>query len=62
MKMMRNATDVRTAEYANFQGVAVAGAMLLLPGTPWVAVTELAQAEAYHASRQALWIMLTDAN
>jgi signal transduction histidine kinase/DNA-binding response OmpR family regulator/HPt (histidine-containing phosphotransfer) domain-containing protein len=46
-----------SGEYRNFQGEPVVGTMVPVPGTPWVAVTELPRAEAYAASRRALWIV-----
>jgi PAS domain S-box-containing protein len=41
----------------NFLGASVVGAVKMVPGTPWVAVTELLVAEAYAASRRAAWTM-----
>ena len=55
--LVRAARESWAGEYLNFQGNPVVGTMVPVPGTPWVAVTELPQAEAYAASRRALWIM-----
>ena len=42
-------------EFSDFLGRPVVGTMTSVPGTPWVAVTELPQREAYASSRAALW-------
>ncbi|TVR64995.1 MAG: response regulator, partial [Candidatus Competibacteraceae bacterium] len=55
--LVRAARESWAGEYRDFQGNPVVGTMVPVPGTPWVAVTELPQAEAYAASRRALWIM-----
>jgi two-component system, sensor histidine kinase and response regulator len=55
--LVRTARESWAGNYLNFQGNPVVGTMVPVPGTPWVAVTELPQAEAYAASRRALWIM-----
>ena len=57
LSLVRAAKSMWAGEYRNFQGEPVVGAMVPVPGTPWVAVTELPRAEAYAASRRALWIM-----
>ena len=44
-------------EYRSFRDEPVVGTMMPVPGTLWIAVTELPQAEAYADSRRALWIM-----
>ncbi|MCU0836971.1 MAG: ATP-binding protein [Chromatiaceae bacterium] len=49
--------SISDGEYRNFLGASVVGAMKPVPGTTWVAVTELPAAEAYAASRRALWAM-----
>ncbi len=55
--MVRAAGDLWAGDYLSFGGEPVVGTMMAVPGTPWVAVTELPQAEAYAASRRALWTM-----
>jgi PAS domain S-box-containing protein len=55
LKLIRTNTALWSGEYRNFQGEPVVGTMLSVPGTPWVAVTELSRAEAYASTRQALW-------
>jgi signal transduction histidine kinase len=53
-------TTIRTIKnlwvggYHNFEGARVVGAMVPIPGTPWVAVTEVPRVEAHVASRRAL--------
>jgi len=53
----RVAQDGWSGEYRNFQGEAVVGAMVPVPGAPWLAVTELPQVEAYAARRIAWWTL-----
>ena len=55
--LIRTANDMWSGEYRNLQGEQVVGTMLPIPGTPWLAVTELPRAEAYAASRQAFGVM-----
>ncbi len=55
--LVRAARESWAGEYRDFQGKPVVGTMVPVPGALWVAVTELPQAEAYAASRRALWIM-----
>ncbi len=47
--------------YRNLAGQEVTGTMAAVPGTPWIAVTELPVEEATAVSRQALALMLTAA-
>ena len=51
--LIRNTRDQWSGEYIDFQGHPVVGTMIPVPGTPWVAVTELPRNEAFAASRQA---------
>ncbi|MEK7324598.1 MAG: PAS domain S-box protein, partial [Chloroflexota bacterium] len=44
-------------EYINFEGASVVGATAPVPGTDWVVITELPQAEAFAASRAALLML-----
>jgi len=55
LRLIRTNTALWSGEYRNFQGEPVVGTMLSVPGTPWVAVTELSRAEAYASTRRALW-------
>jgi two-component system, sensor histidine kinase and response regulator len=57
LAMISAAKGAWAGAYRSFWGEPVVGTMTKVPGTPWVAVTELSQAEAYAASRRALWIM-----
>ncbi len=57
LALVRSAHGMWAGEYRNFQDEPVVGTMAPVPGTPWVAVTELPRAEAYAASRRALWGM-----
>ncbi len=57
MALVRAATDVWGGEYRNLRGSPVVGTTEPVPGTPWVMVTEVAQAEAYRASRTAWWVL-----
>ncbi|MCB1825045.1 MAG: response regulator [Candidatus Competibacteraceae bacterium] len=54
-----HATQATWAEkYTDLQGRPVVGATMPVPGTDWVVVTEVPQAEAYAASRTAWWVLL----
>ncbi|MBX3015714.1 MAG: HAMP domain-containing protein [Caldilineaceae bacterium] len=44
-------------EYVNFRDQRVVGAVAWIPGVDWVVVTELANAEAFAASRRAYWLL-----
>ncbi|MCB1777249.1 MAG: HAMP domain-containing protein, partial [Candidatus Competibacteraceae bacterium] len=57
LTLVRSVKDLWVGEYHNFHGKPVVGAMMPAPGAPWVVVTELPRAEAYTASRRALWLM-----
>jgi PAS domain S-box-containing protein len=56
--LIRQTTDLWHGEYRNLEGQDVVGTMAPVPGTPWMAVTELPLTEAYAASRRALAIMV----
>jgi signal transduction histidine kinase/DNA-binding response OmpR family regulator len=53
LQLIRTTEDLWSGEYNNFKGEQVVGTMIPVPGTPWVAVTELPRTEAYASSRQA---------
>ena len=57
LALVQRSDSLWAGEYRNFEDEWVVGTMVPVPGAPWVAVTELPQAEAYAASRRALWIM-----
>ena len=57
LTLIRTTKTKWSGEYRNFQGKPVVASMAPVPGTPWVAVTELPQAEAYAASQRAMWSM-----
>ena len=61
IRLIRTNKAMWSGSYRNFQGEPVIGTMLPVPGTPWIAVTELPQVEAHAASLRALWIMLVAA-
>ncbi|WP_306549346.1 ATP-binding protein [Desulfobulbus sp.] len=61
LDLIRTTKDIWHGEYRNFQGQLVVGTMIAVPGTPWMAVTELPSAEAYAASRKALSLMIAAA-
>jgi len=58
LTLIRGISEAWIGEYRNFEGNQVVGAMISVPGTPWLAVTELPVAEAHAASRHALEIIL----
>jgi len=57
LRLIRTTKDMWSGEYNNFKGEQVVGTMVPVPGTPWVAVTELPRAEAYGSSRQAFGVV-----
>lgn len=58
LALVRAAKETWAGEYADLQGRPVVGTTVPVPGTPWVVVTEIPQAEAYAASRFAWWVLL----
>ena len=56
--VVRAAPETWAGEYRDLRGRPVVGATVLVPGTPWIVVTEIPQAEAYAASRTAWWVLL----
>lgn len=61
LPLYRNAGSGWHGHYRNLAGLEVIGTMAAVPGTPWIAVTELPADEAAAVSRQALVLMLTSA-
>ncbi len=57
LRLIRTSKDMWSGEYHNFKGEPVVGTMIPVPGTPWVAVTELPRAEAYGSSRRAFGVV-----
>jgi signal transduction histidine kinase/DNA-binding response OmpR family regulator/HPt (histidine-containing phosphotransfer) domain-containing protein len=55
---VRAAKENWAGEYLNLHGRPVVGTTAPVPGTSWVVVTEISQAEAYAASRFAWWVLL----
>jgi len=55
--LIRAARETWAGEYRNLQGRPVVGTTAPVPGTPWVVITEVPQAEAYAASRFAWWAL-----
>ncbi|WP_373498907.1 PAS domain S-box protein, partial [Desulfococcus sp.] len=56
--LVRAARETWAGEYLDLHGRPVVGTTVPVPGTPWVVVTEVPQAEAYAASRKAWWVLL----
>ncbi len=61
IKLIRVNREMWSGIYHNFSGEAVIGTMLHVPGTPWIAVTELPLVEAHAASLRALSLILSAA-
>jgi PAS domain S-box-containing protein len=61
IKLIRANREMWSGTYYNFRKELVIGTMLPVPGTPWIAVTELPLAEAHAASSRALLIILAAA-
>ncbi|HBG20010.1 MAG TPA: hypothetical protein DDY32_12250, partial [Desulfobulbaceae bacterium] len=61
IKLIRANTEIWSGTYRNFHREQVIGTMLPVPGTPWIAVTELPLVEAHAASLRALAIILAAA-
>jgi signal transduction histidine kinase/DNA-binding response OmpR family regulator len=61
IKLIRANSKMWSGTYHNFNGKPVIGTMLPVPGTPWIAVTELPLTEAHAASMNALSIILAAA-
>nr|WP_320011776.1 ATP-binding protein [uncultured Desulfobulbus sp.] len=53
------ANPIRQGQFRNQQGEEIFATFMAIPDTPWFAVIELPLDHAYHASKQALIIMLT---
>ncbi len=58
LALVRAAKEIRAGEYLDLQGRPVVGTTAPVPGTSWVVVTEIPQAEAYAASRTTWWVLL----
>ncbi len=56
--VVQAAREAWAGEYRDLRGRPVLGTTVPVPGTPWVVVTEIPQAEAYTASRTAWWALL----
>ncbi|MDG4551691.1 MAG: response regulator [Candidatus Contendobacter sp.] len=56
--LARAAQETWAGEYRDLQGQPVVGAMAPVPGTTWMAVAEMSQAEVYATSRIAWWVLL----
>jgi signal transduction histidine kinase/DNA-binding NarL/FixJ family response regulator len=61
IKLIRANKEIWSGSYRNFKGESVIGTMIPVPGTPWIAVTELPLVEAHAASLSALLIILVAA-
>ena len=62
IRLIRANSAMWSGTYHNFNGVPVIGTMLPVPGTPWIAVTELPLVEAHAASLRALAIIFAAAS
>jgi len=58
LALVRAAKASWAGEYADLRGRPVVGTTVPVPGTQWVVITEIPQAEAYAASRTAWWALL----
>ena len=58
LALVRAAKETWAGEYTNLQGQPVVGTTIPVPETPWIVVTEIAQAEVYADSRTAWWWLL----
>ncbi|MER2529541.1 MAG: ATP-binding protein, partial [Candidatus Competibacter denitrificans] len=58
LALVRAAKETWAGEYTNLQGQPVVGTTIPVPETPWILVTEIAQAEVYADSRTAWWWLL----
>lgn len=57
LDLIRTTVDSWSGTYQNFNGHWVVGTIAAVPGTPWMAVTELPLEEAHAASWRALWTL-----
>ncbi|MDS4039932.1 MAG: response regulator [Candidatus Competibacter sp.] len=57
LALVRGSNQTWAGEYRDLQGRPVVGTVVPVPGTPWIMITEIPQAEAYAASRTA-WLVL----
>lgn len=61
IKLIRANKEIWSGSYKSFKGEPVIGTMIPVPGTPWIAVTELPLVEAHAASLNALLVILAAA-
>jgi PAS domain S-box-containing protein len=61
IRLIRANREMWSGTYFNFHNEPVIGTMLPVPGTPWIAVTELPLVEAHAASSRAFLIILAAA-
>ncbi len=61
IRLIRTNSKMWSGTYRSFDGRQVIGTMLPVPGTPWIAVTELPLVEAHAASLNALSVILAAA-